>query len=50
MWTTVFTVSKGQWKTNTGNIFIDISSDDFGAPDNNLDFTYIAKTDVIGKK
>lgn len=50
MWTTVFTVSKGQWKTNTGNIFIDISEDDFGSPDDNLDFTYIAKTDVIGKK
>ena len=49
LWTTVFTVSKGQFKTNDGQIFIDISEDDNGAPDSSLDFTYIAKTNIAGK-
>lgn len=54
MWTTIFTVSKGQFRHDNGvgalNIFIDASEGDFGYPDSSLDFTYIAKTNVKGNK
>lgn len=51
-WTTIFTVSKGQFRNDESalNIFIDVADDDYGSPDASLDFTYIAKTDVTGKK
>jgi hypothetical protein len=54
LWTTIFTVSKGQFRhdglENPLNIFIDVSKDDFGFPDSGLDFTYIAKTDAKGRR
>ena len=43
-WTTTWTVSHGQFKTNTQNIFIDSTTDDNGAPDTLLDNVYLAKT------
>lgn len=45
-WSTTFTVTHGQWKTEGKDIFIDIAPEDFGYPDILLANSYIAQTGV----
>lgn len=45
-WTTVFTITHGQWKTEGQDIFIDASPADFGYPDSLLTSSYVAQTEV----
>ena len=45
-WSTVFTLTHGQWQTDGKDIFIDASLDDFGSPDSMITSSYIAKTET----
>jgi hypothetical protein len=46
-WTTIFTVTHGQFQVENGNkdIFIDASAGDFGQPDSLIDVAYVAKSE-----